>query len=322
MTGTPIGHCAERGASPHIGYDRSTARAAARSHDVMPCNGSISTSTPASNTKVEARRWSPLVQIRRGRSAPAFFCVHGAGGNVLNFRAFSQHLRLEHAVFGLEARGVDGDLPPATSVAEMADLYLDAIRRQQSHGPYVVGGYSGGGVVALEIARRAAQAGERATEVVLFDTFHPHMGPREVGWRDHYEGIAADGIAYVFRMAKGKIVRHATESLQAARLRYHLKRGATVPHDLRELHVSQAFIAALRSHVPTQYTGNVTLFRASETARVYDHAGLRLGWEPDILPSLDVVVVPGGHHSLVDEPNVRLLAAGLDRVLRRGAVLD
>jgi thioesterase domain-containing protein len=184
----------------------------------------------------------------------------------------------------------------------------------------MLGGYSGGGVVALEIARKAAEAGERTSAIALFDTFHPGMAAREIGWRDHVNAIATDGIGYVFRNTKGKIVRHFNESRQARRLGYYLRRDAQVPHELREWHVSTAFVEALRHHVPTRYTGDVTLFRASDTARVYDHAGPRLGWDPSVLPALEVVVVPGGHHSLVDEPNVRLLAARLDRMFSRGAI--
>jgi len=73
--------------------------------------------------------WTPLVLIKKGGSRRAFFCVHGAGGNLLNFRDFSERLSPDQPVFGLEARGVDGQLPPADSIEEMAELYLDAIRR-------------------------------------------------------------------------------------------------------------------------------------------------------------------------------------------------
>ena len=57
--------------------------------------------------------WTPLVPIRKGGSRRPFFCVHGAGGNLLNFRDFVQRLDAEQPVYGLEARGVDGQLPPA-----------------------------------------------------------------------------------------------------------------------------------------------------------------------------------------------------------------
>ena len=65
--------------------------------------------------------WSPLVLIRKGGSRLPFFCVHGAGGNLLVFRDLAERLGPEQPVYGLEARGVDGHLPPAASIEEMAE---------------------------------------------------------------------------------------------------------------------------------------------------------------------------------------------------------
>ena len=262
--------------------------------------------------------WSPLVMIKKGGSRRPFFCVHGAGGNLLNFRDFSERLSPEQPVYGLEARGVDGQLPPAETIEEMAGLYLEAIRRQQPSGPYLLGGYSGGGVVALEIAQRLLAAGERINEVVLLDTFHPGTSGRDVSLRDHFEGIVGEGLPYLRRHLNATVERHFVWARQDRKLRNHLSRGEAVPHELREWHLATTFLSALKKYVPAPYAGRVTLFRAQEVARAYDHVGPRLGWSEAVLPQLDVVEVPGGHDSLVREPNVRMLASGLEEVLRRG----
>src|SRR4030095_9905771 len=114
-----------------------------------------------------------LVVIRTCRARRPFFCVHGAGGNLLNFRDFAELLHADQPVYGLEARGVDGHQPAASSIEEMAELYLEAIRAVQPHGPYVLGGYSGGGVVALQIARLLHRAEDRVDNGVLLDPFYP-----------------------------------------------------------------------------------------------------------------------------------------------------
>ena len=261
--------------------------------------------------------WAPLVLIKKGGSRRAFFCVHGAGGNLLNFRDFSERLSPDQPVYGLEARGVDGQLPPAETIEEMAGLYLEAIRRQQPNGPYLLGGYSGGGVVALEIAQRLLAAGEGINEVVLLDTFHPGTSGRDVSLRDHFEGIVGEGLSYLRRHLNATVERHFVWARQDRKLRHHLSRGEAVPHELREWHLATSFLNALKKYVPAPYAGRVTLFRAQEVARAYDHVGSRLGWTEDVLPRLDVVEVPGGHDSLVREPNVRDLASGLEDVLRR-----
>src|SRR5262249_29017892 len=115
-------------------------------------SASAATAAPASVAATAPKNgWSPLVLIRKGGARRPFFCIHGAGGNLLNFRDFAQLLSPDQPVYGLEARGVDGQLPPVETIEEMAALYLEGIRTAQPRGPYVVGGYSGGGVIALEI---------------------------------------------------------------------------------------------------------------------------------------------------------------------------
>jgi thioesterase domain-containing protein/aryl carrier-like protein len=263
--------------------------------------------------------WTPLVPIRKGGSRRPFFCVHGAGGNLLNFRDFATRLDPEQPVYGLEARGVDGQQPPAGSIEEMADLYLEAIRKMQPQGPYLLGGYSGGGVVALVMARKLAEIGERTTHVLLLDTFHPATEARKVTWRDRLNGLVTGRHEYVKAMVGGMIARHLVWPMRQRRLQGHLRRGTSVPHELRELYISTAFLDSVRRHVPSSYTGEVTLFRAQYVDTTYQHVGARLGWTEALLPKLRVVEVPGDHDSLVREPNVRVLSAGLDEVLRRAS---
>ena len=268
---------------------------------------------------VRPKSWSPLVQIRKGGSRRPFFCVHGAGGNLLNFHDFTQQLSPEQPVYGLEARGVDGQQPPAASIEEMAALYLEAVRSVQPHGPYVLGGYSGGGVVALEMARLLELAGERAAEVILLDTFHPATRPRTANWREKLDDFRTKGFKYVLTIAGGIVIRHTTWRMRNRRLRQLLSRSEAIPHELREWHITTAFLDALRRLVPAAYTGAATMFRAQEIGLMYQHVGERLGWEPEVLPRLSILEVPGTHDTLVREPNVKVLSAGLDAVLKRAS---
>ena len=96
--------------------------------------------------------------------------MHGAGGNVLNLWGLARLLPSDRPVIGVLAKGADGNEPPLDSIEDMAALYVRAIRTHQPHGPYLLGGYSGGGMIALEMARILAAEGDRAGLVVLFDT--------------------------------------------------------------------------------------------------------------------------------------------------------
>ncbi|HEY8602499.1 MAG TPA: amino acid adenylation domain-containing protein, partial [Thermomicrobiales bacterium] len=117
--------------------------------------------------------WSSLVALQPRGNHPPFFCVHAIGGNVLKFRALAAHLGPDQPLYGLQARGLDGQEPPATHVEEMAANYLAEIRQVQPHGPYFLGGQCFGGMVALEMARQVQVAGERVALLAMFDDYAP-----------------------------------------------------------------------------------------------------------------------------------------------------
>ena len=54
----------------------------------------------------------------------------------------------------------------------MAALYVKGIRSLQPHGPYLVGGYCGGGVIAYEVAQRLGGEGEEVALLALLDTMN------------------------------------------------------------------------------------------------------------------------------------------------------
>ena len=197
----------------------------------------------------------------------------------------------------------------------MATLYLDAIRRVQPRGPYVVGGYSGGGVAALDVAGRLQAAGEVVSLVVLLDTFHPSVEARRLGLKDHLSGVTTQGLAYLPRRARARAQRKLSALRRDLRLRYYAGRGRAIPHDLREERLIRHFGGVARRYVPRPYEGPVTLFRATDIARVYAHMGPRLGWDPSLLPRLSVIEIPGDHDSMFREPNIGVLAARLEGVL-------
>jgi thioesterase domain-containing protein/acyl carrier protein len=114
--------------------------------------------------------WSSLVPIQTKGSRPPFFCVHGGGGNVLIYRALSNHLGMDQPFYGLQSQGLDGCQPLLTRVEDMAALYVRELQRVQPHGPYFLGGYCMGGTVALEMAQQLRARGEKIALLALFDT--------------------------------------------------------------------------------------------------------------------------------------------------------
>lgn len=123
--------------------------------------------------------FSPLVLLKAGLGEPLFI-VHGIGGNVIELRQVGQALATARPVYGVQARGVDGAATPLRSLADMVEYYLPHVRAVQPHGPYFLCGYSFGGLVAMELARRLQVEGEAIAWLGFIDSF-PH--PRTFPWR-------------------------------------------------------------------------------------------------------------------------------------------
>src|SRR5205807_1503105 len=99
--------------------------------------------------------------------------IHAGLGNVLFYRQLSGFLGSEQPFYGIQSEGLTGGPIVRTSVESMAEYYWQEIRKVQPCGPYLVGGYSFGGLVAYEMARQIQEAGDGVALLVLFDTGNP-----------------------------------------------------------------------------------------------------------------------------------------------------
>jgi thioesterase domain-containing protein len=181
-----------------------------------------------------------------------------------------------------------------------------------------LGGYSGGGVVAYEIAQRLLAAGQTTSVLVFLDTFHPWTVARSPTFREHLGLMAAEGLAYVQRRAKAKIARHVGELTQELKLRYYLSRQLPLPHELRDTQLTKQFYVVARRYQPRPYPGRVLMFRAKDMSPIFAHVGPRLGWD-ELVPDMHIVEVSGNHDTLVLEPNVKVVGARLREELAGSA---
>ncbi|MGZ4804909.1 MAG: type I polyketide synthase [Ilumatobacteraceae bacterium] len=263
-----------------------------------------------------------LVTIQRGSdNLIPFFCVHGSGGNVLNFRDLAQAMGRSQPFYGLQSRGIDGVSRPHSSIEEMAAAYLLEIREVQPNGPYLLGGYSGGGLVAFEMAHQITESGGSVALVVLLDTFPPQIPDRDITvamrlrWlRDEHTGYLRNAV--VRRLDARRDNRLLAEARDIAR------RGGTVPVELRDTHVQHSFVEAASQYTLRPWSGHVVLIRAEAEHILFAHLGATYGWDKVVTDGFELVQVPGNHDTLVLEPNastlVQKLRATLDRTQESG----
>ncbi len=263
---------------------------------------------------------SPLVPIRAsGGRAPLFF-VHPVGGDVLCYAPLGRRLGADQPFYALRARGLTPGEPPHDTVEAMARDYLDALRAAQPHGPYRLGGWSMGGVVAFEMARRLEAAGERVETLALVDSMAPALAGRTL---PDDEGV----LARTFAADLGLPLDHALPAGAGAAMdaREHVRsvleaarEAGLVPPDLgfdQVWHLYGVFRANLRAmydYRPGPFGGKVTLLRASE----HDPAEAEtLGWESVAAGGVEVRAVPGSHFTLVRDPHAAELARVVSEVL-------
>ena len=116
----------------------------------------------------------------KDRARKPFFLCAGMFGNILNLRHLAVHIGADRPVYGLQARGIYGGQAPHETFEEMARDYLAEVRAVQPHGPYLLGGFSGGGLVAYEMAQQLRADGEETALLVMLDTPYPDVATLSV----------------------------------------------------------------------------------------------------------------------------------------------
>jgi aspartate racemase len=259
-----------------------------------------------------------LVPIQPGGSKQPLFLVHPAGGHVFPYVHLVKFLGPDQPCYGLQARGVEDEQDPHTRIEDMAAWYIQALQTVQPTGPYLLGGWSMGGVVAFEMAQQLHAQGQRVALLALLDgriptldeTF-PEGDAETIVLVERYFGISFGPMESLAEFPKGEQLAFMLEQTKSAGL---------VPE---ELDISQArrFVEFLRSDLrATQnyglrlYQGRITLFKASETL-AGTSSDPTLGWSEWASGGVEVHVVPGNHANLVYEPHVEVLAEKLTACL-------
>jgi len=121
-----------------------------------------------------APRVPALVKLKPGTSDPPVFITHGLGGTVMDFFQVIKHIGTPRAIYGMQAQGIDGVEEPFDSIEDMARYSLEAVRTLQPYGPYLLIGYSLGGLVTLEMAQQLTAQGEKVGLLAMLDSY-PHI---------------------------------------------------------------------------------------------------------------------------------------------------
>ncbi len=277
----------------------------------------------------EATPWRALVPLQTTGTRTPFFGVHHGGGGVYGYADLARRLGPDQPVYAFQEPGYEPGSTPLDSIEALAELYLDELRSVQARGPYRLGGFCFGGVIAFEMARRLAAAGEVVDVLALIDADNPNPVPRpdvqaRVG--QHRQRLAGLGLAgrgayiarWVARRAAWEIqrrylgARHHT--LLATNWAYR-RLGRPVPAYIRQYALLQWNGRLQGRYHAGDYPGAVTLIRGAYPDLRLEHD---FGWSRLAHGGVAVHQIPGEHLDLMNGPNIQNVVDVLAPLLSAG----
>lgn len=282
---------------------------------------------------------SPLVPIQRGAEKRPFICIHGFGGGVTDYHDLARALGPQRPFYGLQARGLEGSEAPHRSIEEMGEYYLKWVRTIQPHGPYALGGYCFGGLVAYEMARQLEAAGEQADLIAVFEGYAPLPSRRTLIFTPKHALNFIQNLFFWLQDFSGLVL-----SERVARLKFSLRMAFTrltpgrrgnefdlravmqnidrIPERYQEIMNIQ--LRAQLDYKPEPIRGKVTLFRvkALSLARSFDPL---MGWGGLARGGVESRLIDGSHGNIVFKPYVESLGRELKDALEKaeaGAASD
>lgn len=268
--------------------------------------------------------WNSLVPIKSSGKNTPLYIVHGGGLNILPFYAVAKHMDEEQPVYGIQAKGLDGVERPLTTVESIASQYVQELLKQNPHGPYLLAGYSLGGIIAYEMAKQLEALGKEVGKVILFDTYAYQSDHRE-NWKVRLRNQIRHGIGKrvfdlylwrhhpdIFKRIKVNSLRKKVNQVKKA---LHMK----VQSDETDLiktfkKVESVYKEACKEYVITPRKGSVHLLKARiQTGYLPD--AKYMGWKPYV-DNIRVWEVEGEHIDMLSPTHAPKFAEILQQVIK------
>ncbi|RKZ49841.1 MAG: hypothetical protein DRR00_16800 [Candidatus Parabeggiatoa sp. nov. 3] len=269
--------------------------------------------------QVPSRLSSPLVTLQPGdKNRLPFFCIHPIGGNVFWYMNLARHLGTKQPFYGLQSAGLYGERKPLTRIEGMARLYIEALQTIQPQGPYQLGGWSLGGVVAFEMAQQLRKQGHQIKLLTLIDSYVPSNFPSDIDETQLMTLFTRD-LRGIFGNPFTLAERQQRESDSYQQLNLTLEQAKKLndlPANLKQQeHLWQVFKSnrlAMTRYQPQRYLGRLIWFGATDSRITASKAISE--WQ-ELASDIETDTFPGDHYSLLQEPTVKLLAEKLSTYL-------
>ena len=268
-------------------------------------------SATGGESNVTAANHPLLAPLKKSGDRPPIFMIHPPGGIVVCYRELADQLHEQQPLFAIRSRGLHGREPLPSSLAEMAADYIEAIKVAQADGPYTLGGWSLGGIIAYEIAQQLMQQGDEVEKLILLDSTIPAGSTDLVD-----DSEMASGQEYGLDLTLDELSELNAKDQLPFLWQHAVNLGVLKDETPQE--VVQQVIEDLQSlfHNHVELSSNysikpidtsILLVRPSEVPFEIKTSEDR-GWSK-LANDVQVQYVGGHHHSMVQMPQVKQLAS-------------
>jgi thioesterase domain-containing protein/acyl carrier protein len=283
--------------------------------------------------KIEERSWkaswSSLVPIRTAGTNTPLFLIHGAEGNVLLYRSLVESLGVAQPVYALQSRGLDGHEEPDSTIEGMAATYVQEIESVQPDGPYCLGGYCMGGVIALEVARQLRRAGKQVAFLAMFETYNiqgrafPAPVLRQLHKiqnlyfqsRNVLASLSEGKSSYLVEKIRVEISRlRVFGDILHAKITNYFNSSTRVKY--QHLEIQKVNHRAQAIYEPTPYDGHIILFKPK--GLFWGLNDPTYGWDNVASGGVRLVDLPNFQHGSLNLPFVKMLAGQVEQEIGRG----
>jgi len=230
----------------------------------------------------------PIVKINEEGKQLPLFLIHPGGGTVFCYLPLANILGDDQPLYGIQDPAVLDSTQKFTSLEEMATSYIKYIKEIQPKGPYYLGGYSFGGVVAWEIVNQLILKGEEVDCLMLFDSWA--KTPPEFKSREFFDQI---------------MKQYNTE--------YEDDLEIFGPnHTANSLDLAWSRLQLSMAYKPKKLSCKVVLFKAHDVVDIYKKYHAKCNrWSKFVKGPIEVHLVPGYHHNIFSSDNVHTLGGVL-----------
>lgn len=262
------------------------------------------------------RDHQPLVMLNKIGDRNPFVVVHGAGGNILFLSELARLMEGDRPLVGFQAIGIDAADEPDADFGVMADRYVEALVAARPDGPLLLGGYSGGSLIAAEMANRLQAMGREVLVVVsldgqAYDISYPSNWVSRGFFLRH---LVRRGPRAVLPYIKHRLLDRATRLLSDGSPQRLEETDRTETLNAGFVDLWPHMLGLAEAHEMSTYNVPMVLVKADI---VWPHHPYDYHWSKHVKGPIDVITAPGDHFGMMSGTNVETMWKRLKPLLDR-----